>query len=428
MNATKRLSVSAVVALAALSANPAAGSAQLANASARTLGMAGTTGASARGFAAISVNPAGLGMPGNPGFSLAIAPVQLRSGLDPVTLADLKDVEGILVPTSTKDRWLSEVQSANGQRGSVGVDISELALSVGRIGFQVSTLVSAELNLSPGVVQALLYGNAGRTGQPEDISLTGSTVRGYAVTTAGVSLGFPLPSAAGSMALGATLKYSVGHGLILAEGGTGTIQADPVRVDLNFPAVMPDDEDFQINNGTGVGLDVGFMMQRDRISVSAAVLNLFNTFAWETQNFIYRPGTARLEEGNNDTDFEKRAYSAAPAGLRSAVDGMTFDPVLALGGGYAVQEDLSLTAEVRNRFGDGLALGPKFHAGVGAEYRGLKVLHLRGGAALVTDGFQFGGGATLALGPVNLSAAGALRTGDLEDTTLAQFTLSFGGR
>ncbi len=60
-------------------------------------------------------------------------------------------------------------------------------------------------------------------------------------------------------------------------------------------------------------------------------------------------------------------------------------------------------------------MGPKLHAGVGAEYRGLRILHLRGGAAVVTRGFQFGGGLSL-------------ERGSLEDGAIAQVGLSFGGR
>jgi hypothetical protein len=47
---------------------------------------------------------------------------------------------------------------------------------------------------------------------------------------------------------------------------------------------------------------------------------------------------------------------------------------------------------------------------------------------VVTDGLLLGGGATLALGGVNFSFAGAMQKGDLEDVSIGQFTLSFGGR
>jgi hypothetical protein len=68
------------------------------------------------------------------------------------------------------------------------------------------------------------------------------------------------------------------------------------------------------------------------------------------------------------------------------------------------------------------------HVGAGAEYRGLKVLYLRAGLAVITDGYEYGGGFSLILGPVNISAAGALEGGNLGSASVAQFALSFGGR
>src|SRR5690606_41426246 len=78
--------------------------AQLAHASASTLALSDNTTAHARAFGAISVNPAGLGMPGS-GFSLALVPVQARVGLAPVTRADLVEYEGLVVPTAVVEDW-----------------------------------------------------------------------------------------------------------------------------------------------------------------------------------------------------------------------------------------------------------------------------------------------------------------------------------
>jgi hypothetical protein len=46
----------------------------------------------------------------------------------------------------------------------------------------------------------------------------------------------------------------------------------------------------------------------------------------------------------------------------------------------------------------------------------------------VTGGAELAAGASLVLGPVNLSAAGGTRTGTEDAAQLLQFTLSFGGR
>jgi hypothetical protein len=417
--------VASVAFLGLAHASPAA--AQLANASATTLGVGGNATATARGFGAISVNPAGLGMPG-PGFSLALIPVSVRQGLGPVTMGDLVDFEGQLVPTATKEEWLARITAQGSQTGSVGAEISGLAFASGNFGFQLSTLAGGSMDVAPDIAEAMLFGNAGRTGSPAELSLAGSGLSAFGVTTAGISYGVPLASAGGDMALGVTVKYSVGHVVAVGREQGGSVSADPVRVDVDFPMITFDEDGEDFNNGSGVGVDVGFQMKNDRLSFGATILNAFNTFSWNEDNLVYRPGTALLEEGNNDTDFDKQPLTAAPADVLALLDEMKFDPTISVGVGYDVQNDFTVTADVRNRFGDGMSITPKLHAGVGAEYRGLKVLHLRGGAAVITDGIQFGGGASLVLGPVNLSFAGAIQQGDLEDTNIAQFTLSFGGR
>ena len=103
---------------------------------------------------------------------------------------------------------------------------------------------------------------------------------------------------------------------------------------------------------------------------------------------------------------------------------MKFKPMVAVGAAYDALEDLTLTGEFRRRFGDGLAVGPETHLGVGVEYRPSPVIPIRAGIAAITGGFQFGAGLELALGPVHLGVAGAVQRGD---EALGMFSLSFGG-
>lgn len=433
----------ASIALAALAAGglmPVPAAAQLANASASTLGLSGNNTATVRGFGAISVNPAGLAMPGS-GFSLTfpLLSLQLRSGLDPITLSDLANFDGILVPNATKQTWLDEITAQGGQTGTAGADLSQFALTLGNIGLQASTIVSAAVNLPPGMMEALLFGNAGRTGSAANLDLGGASIDAFAMTTAGVSLGIPLSTASGDMALGVTLKYTVGHGLAIGRG-SGNVQLDPIEVNANFPMVHSCEvvdrgdgiecDDFDPSGGgTGIGLDLGFMMKQDRFSLGASVTNVLNTFEWDVAKLAYRPGTASLELGSSDSSFDPEAYSGAPAMLKSAVDALTFKPSLQVGAALDVSEDFTISGDLHNRFSDeGIALSPKFHLGAGAEFRGLKVLHLRGGAAVITDGIQYSGGVSLVLGPLNLSTAVALQTGDIGENLLAQVVISFGNR
>jgi len=413
-----------VALLATLGTFPARATAQLASASAATLAKGGNATATVRGFAALGVNPAGLGMPGS-GFSLALAPVRLLQGLDPITLSDFADFDGKLLPTAAKEDWLTRVRRNGSQTGSVGVEISELALTVGRIGLQLSTIASGNISLNPDIVELALYGNAGRTGSPEDFSLVNSSLNGYAISTGGLSIGLPLPSASADVAIGATFKYSIGHAVAVARERSGSITSDPIRVQVDFPLIHTDQDEVG-NSGSGVGLDLGFQYHAAKLSLGAAVLNAFNTFTWDEAKLDYRPIKADVRKGAAQTETDPQAYSGAPADLRSAISDMTFDPVLELGAAYDVSGSLTVSGDLHTRFGDGLDIGPKFHLGAGAEWRGIPVLPLRVGAAVITDGVQLGGGASLVLGPVNLSFAGAVRTGSLEDTTIAMFGLSFG--
>ncbi len=417
------------IALAALtlSATASDSSAQLANASAATLGQGGNSVATARGFAAVASNPAGLGMGGTSGFSLAVAPVRIRTGLDPVTFSNIKDFEGRLVPADVKEDWLNLIAADGSQSGTGGVRLSILSLSAGRVGFQISTLAAGRMTLSPGVAEAILYGNAGRTGEPTDVDITGSSASAYAITTGALSIGLPITSSRDiEMAVGATVTASIGHGVAVAQGSTGTLQSDPLRADINFPMLLTTEDDVG-NAGSGFGLNVGFSIRQDRMSVSGTIDNVVNTFAWDETKVSFREGTAVLEEGNNASNFDEQPYANAPASLKEALAEQTFVRVSALGAAYDVTPRFRVMGEVRNRLDGGIDLGPKFHAGAGLEWRAVDAISIRAGGAKITDGTQLGGGFSIVAGPVHLSAAAARRMGDLDDSTLVQFTLSFGG-
>ena len=71
--------------------------------------------------------------------------------------------------------------------------MTEIALTFWNVGLQLSTLVAADVRLPPSVIEAVLFGNAGRTGEPADVSLADVWVEGYAATSAGLSLALPIP-------------------------------------------------------------------------------------------------------------------------------------------------------------------------------------------------------------------------------------------
>jgi hypothetical protein len=403
--------------------------AQLANASASTLGMAGNNTALVRGFGAISVNPAGLGMPGS-GFSLTVAPVQVRLGLAPVKVGDLYDFQGQVVPDATKSEWLDRVIDAGGEAGAVGADATAFALTLGNVGFQVSTTASTELNLPPGSVEGLLFGNAGRTGTPADLDLADASFEGFALTTAAMSFALPVSP---SLVFGLTGKYTHGHGLAVGRALSGAIESNPIQGSMDFPMVTScaDEivctQDF-VEGGSGFGIDLGAMVDLGTITLGASLQNVINSFAWDETKLGYRPGTVFFDTGDFQSDYDELPFDQAPADLQAIVADYTLKPSFRMGAALDVSPIFTLTGDIHGRLADeGIALQPGYHTGVGAELRA-GFLHLRGGLTKMTDGMQYGGGTSLVLGPVNLSGAVGLQKSDLSDTVMAQFGLSFGNR
>lgn len=402
--------------------------AQLTSASVSSLGLAGNDTAIARGFGAIGVNPAGLAMPGSE-FSLALLPVRAAAAIGPVTPGDVKPFEGELVPERTRESWLEQVLEADGQRGAVAIDVTGIALTFWNVGLQLSTLVAADVRLPPSVVEAVLFGNAGRTGEPSDVSLADVWVEGYAATTAGFGLALPVPVLeewVGLVAAGVTVKYTQGHAVAVGRSA-GSLSAQTLQADLDSflihtrVAEDPEVADY-VNGGSGFGLDLGLMLSLDRLFVGAAVHNLFNTFTWDESLLTYRRVTAAFEDGSLDFDHATQPYAAAPEEARELIEELTFKPALRLGVAYLLVDALTISSDFHYRFGDGIALEPQFHLGLGMEYRPVDFLHLRGGLAVVTGGIRFAGGLSLILGAVNLSAAAAGQPGGL----IGQFGLSFG--
>ncbi|MGD2120720.1 MAG: hypothetical protein PVJ76_03205, partial [Gemmatimonadota bacterium] len=262
--------------------------------------------------------------------------------------------------------------------------------------------------------------------------LQGSGLNGYAVTTLGISAGFPLsrrwvPGVEQGLSIGATLKQSWGHALAFAEDAGTLAQSDPLGIEVDFPVIHPSSDGSAWNKGSGLGLDMGVAWKRGPWSAAGVVKNLFNTFEWDLDELVYRPGEAVFDEDTNDSDFDERPASEAPSGLRSEVEDLDFKPAIILAGAYQARDDLTIMGELNQRLGDGLETGPKSHLGIGLQYLPTPAVPLRAGVAVITDGFQLGGGLGLILGPVHLGFGALYQTDDVGDGLAATFGLSFGG-
>ncbi len=420
-----------LAALAALALAPAFVAAQ-GNASSAAAGMGGNYTAMARNFNAAAWNPANLGLDGNSRFSLALSP-QFGGGTGPVTFADLAEYEGVVVPTAVRNGWLQKIADNDGQHLGGDIDVTPLALSIGPVALSATTSVRANGSMPGAVAELLLFGNAGRTGSPADYTFGDLAIDANATTTIAAAYGRKLASVPllGDFAVGVTGKYIMGHGMASMRDNGSTVTSDPLEVNLDAPMVLTDTGSY--TNGSGLGLDIGAAWVVGDFRAGAVVHDIINTFAWDTDNLYYMPVRATFDENDSDSDIEEiLPLSAAPAALREELTARVNDtkvqPTLSLGGAYTGLPFLTLAADVRQRFGDGIELGPKTQVGAGAELRIIPFVPLRAGLTALTGGMRYSAGIGFEFGVVNLQASASVLNADGRNDTAGGFTLSFGGR
>jgi hypothetical protein len=433
--------------LVALLATSQAAPAQQLNTSAAALGLDGNFIARARGYEAVAWNPANLGLSGNPRFSLTLLPVAASLSLDPVTLGDIKDVQNYkapnVVPRATRQAWLDKVTAAGGEKGTPSGG-SSVALSAGSVAVQFGITFFGRVALNPDAVEALLFGNVPSSGSGPDgtnvrnLSFQNSKADAGGVTSLAVSYGRtftdPKPGS-GTLAFGATLKTVWGVFVSIARDAGSNTNATGGTISL--PSVgtrsfQDCQEDGQLKpgctimsgpggtSGFGLGADVGVAWTRDKLMVSSAIQNLFNTFNWDESVLAYRPGLIRFDTQGDSSDFDEQPFANAPAALKSAIANYKFKPAIALGAAYDWKKDITVSADLRQQLGneESIIIGPKTTLGVGAEYRGIPHVLLRGGAGYITGGTAFSLGAGLKFGRYELGAAMAAQQGDNKGTSL----------
>lgn len=420
--------VGTVGALALLFSQAVSVSAQLPQASAATLGRGFDPTAVGGGFAAIAGNPAGLAHADAPGFSLALPGASGHVGMGPVTWRELAEWEGRLVVDAVKDDWMARVDASGAQSVRSGSGVTPLAMTVGPVGVQVSSRVGGRAELSADGVELLLYGNAGRSGEPADFDLAGSSMDGFVVSTAALALGLRVTD---RLLVGVTGKYSLGHGLVVARDGGSFLTSDPISVELDFPVMMPEFDGYRFDDhGDGIGMDLGVVLEGSPLTLGVVVENVFNTFEWRLDGYSYTPGQALFNEDERESDFDEVPLAEAPEDVRAEflalADEFKLERRVAVGASLEALPRMRLFGNVQKSLTDGMGFDPDFYGGVGVEWSLLSFFPVRAHGAVITDGYELGGGASLVLGPVHFSGGLGMRSDSTQDSLLGTFTLSFG--
>ena len=396
--------VAGVIAAAVIGA--ASAGAQLPSASPAALGMGDNYTALARGFGAVAWNPANLGLPGNPRFSLAILGIRGSSDLGPIGTSDVARYQGIALPNEVRDAWMQRIEDQGGEQGQLGGGVTYLGASVGRFALQLSSTVSGDANLAPDAMELILYGNAGRTGTPRAMNLAGAHLTGALTTTAAFSYGRPIELGIGRLSVGATAKYIVGNALVHGEDGGSYLAANASEINVRFPMILSDTggASSSANHGTGFGLDIGGAWQSGPLTAGLALQNIVNSFRWDASSFYYKPISGYY---GADTSYSESGTAlpidSAPPSMRDWLSAQRYKPALAAGVAFQATRALTVTADLRHELGDGMRLAERTHTGIGAELRAIPFIPLRVGVSTAADGWALAGGTGLEVGPVNLT-------------------------
>jgi hypothetical protein len=378
--------------------------AQQPNPSVAAFGMAGNYSAAATGYEVVAWNPAMFALPGGTKFSFTILSVGGFSGLDPVELRDVAKFNGRTIDAATREEWLQRI-GAGTEHGSAQGGVTFLALSMGRLAIQLGTTGTGAANLNQDAAEAILFGNAGRTGTSRPLRFDGSNASGDVFTTGAASVAEALPWHFGgdTVAFGITGKFVVGSGAARAQDNGSVVT--PNNVSVVFPMIYTSDA----LAGMGGGVDVGLAWRKGATTIGLAVQNAFNSFSWDTTKFKAKLGTATFDGTTYKTNFNDTTYESAPAEMRQAIADEKFTPTIAFGVALRPRSSLLLTADVRQQTGKGIELGPRSHIGVGAEFTGLELLPLRAGAAKISDGWQAAAGVGFRFWHLDLGVAGSVR-------------------
>jgi hypothetical protein len=408
--------------VAAVLGTPAVAGAQLANASATATALSGAYTARASGYNAVAWNPANLGMPGNQGFSFTLLAIDGGAGLRPIDLSRIAPYGksgADPVPASVREQWMTDVVADSGEKGGIGGGITELAFSLGPIAFQANTKVSSDLTLAPDFVRTILFGNVdsvGSTGLPygrvKNRNFSGTTFKGAAYSTAAVSFGMPLLKLLplSNFAAGATVKYTVGHGMFMGVDQGSTL--DTASLQANFPAVMTNPDSANGNAGSGVGLDLGGAWTIPGFRFGVSFQNVVNTFKWDTTKLKMTQAVAVFRSDTTFNHSYDSAYSKAPQVLKDQVVAQKFKPVIAAGVAFDWLPSMTVSADVRQQVGNGIEVGPATSIAAGVESHIIPFIPLRAGASVITGGFGLSGGFGIHLLGFEASVAAYLRRHD----------------
>jgi hypothetical protein len=385
---------SSVVALvAAIAAVPAAAQTTL---TPRALGMGGAYVAAARGNESLFLNPANLGLSGNPHWSIAFPQVSVGGSVLGPDMADLGDIANF---DNVDDARLDEILNTIPEDGTeIRYDFRAplVALQTGRFALGVSYASIGEHSMGRDLVELLFFGyEEGRT----DYAVGHTQGSRATFWDFAAAFGHKI----GPISFGATGHYIKGGTVLNSRLFEPNIDLEARDIEVNYRTVFA-------RGGQGYGLDVGAAYQPvPSVTLSASVINAFAKMEWSedlyTRGLTLRRGDFEdaeymILENRYERSEERLDPTSAPLEVLETARGLYeqayLPTMLNAGAAWQGSHGTLVSAGYRDQLTEGrLGYGWDRMASVGIQQK-LPLITLRAGyASDLAEGSMISGGVTL---------------------------------
>jgi hypothetical protein len=400
-----------VIVLALLLAVTAAeAGAQLATPSARSFALANSFMARARGYEAAFWNPANLGLPDRPGWSVGLAGAGAYLNNNSLSYGQISSLYGTYIDDAKKAELLASIREDDPDKMfqlNADANAHVLGFSIWRFAFGAGSMGAGNLEVSSDAVELLLYGNVGEDGTGGDFSMNGSHGEAWAFSGGYMSYAQPFTIPALDylglkFSVGATVKYGVSHGLARLLASGTMLTADPLAVGVDAELLNSTDADA----GRLWAMDFGAAVDWDGLLVAGISLsNVVQSITWNTEDFELTQIIAMAdfnETTSSDTTVDFVDLDPAKQDeIVAYLDNATVPKKLRLGVVFEAIPALTVSGDYVEMIGGTLRSRWERSLSAGGELRLLTALPLRVGLATDFEHFAYTGGLGIYMGPVH---------------------------
>ena len=271
-------------------------------------GMAGAGMAAVRGIDAVSWNPANLSLRDGPSWSVGLGSASIVVGNSAFSINDYIEYNGAFLDEQAKQDILASIGTTgwrvSGEGSATLPRFSETqglpgyyfpALQTGGAAFFGATYAHASAHLTQEAAQLLLEGTTQET--PWSLGASEGSTNVWSET------GLAISGRIGSIALGASARYVLGHFHALSSA-TGDIEPTYDEGVLGAIGTTGSLTTRSADGGTGYSIDVGAALMLDGgVTLSGSVSNAVSSLTWDVDpresgfTFDARLDSTWLDEG-----------------------------------------------------------------------------------------------------------------------------------